>query len=265
MRPSRAWVSLGGAREHDVDVASVERGQRGRDAAERHVQQVDAGELLEKLAGEMIAGADAARREGIFAGRRLRLGNEIGEVARGMLGAHRQADRDLGDQADRSEVAQRVEGELGIDRRHHGHRRGGEQERAAVGRRLHHRREPDRAAGTGPVLQDEHALGLRRQAVDHQPRGEIDRPAGSIGHDDPRRARGPILRRRGGGDAHDGEDRGKLDEGAQRWHLMLLYWRHRGSVNHRLFRKLGGLPSPLWFSGWGFPEMEVDCWRFITR
>ena len=24
-------------------------------------------------------------------------------------------------------------------------------------------------------------------------------------------------------------------------------------------------PLPLWFSGWCFPEMEVDCWRFITH
>ena len=30
-------------------------------------------------------------------------------------------------------------------------------------------------------------------------------------------------------------------------------------------RPLGVLPSPLWFSGWWFPEMEVDCWRFIPR
>ena len=29
--------------------------------------------------------------------------------------------------------------------------------------------------------------------------------------------------------------------------------------------KFGVLPSPLWFSGWCFPEMEVDCWRFITH
>ena len=28
---------------------------------------------------------------------------------------------------------------------------------------------------------------------------------------------------------------------------------------------LGVFPSPLWFSRWGFPEMEVDCWRFITH
>ena len=24
------------------------------------------------------------------------------------------------------------------------------------------------------------------------------------------------------------------------------------------------IPAPHWFSGWCFPEMEVDCWWFIT-
>jgi hypothetical protein len=28
--------------------------------------------------------------------------------------------------------------------------------------------------------------------------------------------------------------------------------------------ELGVLPSPLWFSEWNFPEMEVDCRLFIT-
>ena len=29
-------------------------------------------------------------------------------------------------------------------------------------------------------------------------------------------------------------------------------------------RALGVFPSPLWFSGWCFPKMEVDCWRFMV-
>src|SRR2546423_14707379 len=33
----------------------------------------------------------------------------------------------------------------------------------------------------------------------------------------------------------------------------------------RSFRALGVFPSPLWFSGWCFPEMEVDCWRFYAE
>jgi hypothetical protein len=28
--------------------------------------------------------------------------------------------------------------------------------------------------------------------------------------------------------------------------------------------KLSLLPSPLWLSGWCFPKMEVDCWRFMV-
>src|SRR5262249_45007463 len=32
-----------------------------------------------------------------------------------------------------------------------------------------------------------------------------------------------------------------------------------------LAHALGAFPSPLWFSGWSFPEMEVDSRAFITR
>ena len=31
---------------------------------------------------------------------------------------------------------------------------------------------------------------------------------------------------------------------------------------HKDATRRGLFHSPLWFSGWGFPKMEVDCWRF---
>ena len=185
------------AREQHVDIAGIERGQRRGDAAERHVQQIDPRQLLQQLAGEMIAGADAARPERVLAGLGLRASDQIGEIAEGAGGAHRETDRHLRHQADRGEIAQRIERKLGIDRRHHRHRRGRQQQGAAIGRRLHDRLQADRAAGAGPVLQDEHALGLRRQPLDQEPRGDIDRPAGGVGHNDAHRARRPFLRAAG--------------------------------------------------------------------
>jgi hypothetical protein len=47
-------------------------------------------------------------------------------------------------------------------------------------------------------------------------------------------------------------------------HLVLL--RHRvGYVQGTASTELVAAPSPLAFSGTAFPEMEVDCRRFITR
>ena len=198
------------AREQQIDVAGIEPVQRRGYSPERHMQEIDAGHLLQHLAGKVIAGADAAGAEGVLAWRCFRLGNEVGEIANGVIGAHRHADRYFRDQADRGEVAQRIEGEPGIHRRHHGHRRGGEEEGGAVRRRLHHATQADRAAGAGPVLQDEDALGLRGQPVDQQPRREIDRTAGRVRHDDAHRAGGPVLRQR-----RRGEECENGGEGAQ--------------------------------------------------
>jgi hypothetical protein len=46
---------------------------------------------------------------------------------------------------------------------------------------------------------------------------------------------------------------------------------HKDAARRGLFPSPPGprLRAPgrrlLWFSGWGFPEMEGDCWRFITH
>jgi len=136
----------------------------------------------------MIAGADAARPERVLARLGFRTSDQIGEIAEGAGGAYRETDRHFRHQADRGEVAQRIERKLGIDRRHHRHRRGRQQQGAAVGRRLHDCLQADRAARARPVLQDEHALGLRRQPLDQEPRGDVHRPAGGVGHDHAHRA-----------------------------------------------------------------------------
>ena len=95
-----------------------------------------------------------------------------------------------------NECRERIEAELGIERRRRRQRRRREQEGAAVGGRLHHRLRAHRAAGAGAMLQDERPLGLRRQPVDQQPRRQVQRPARGVGHDHAHRAGGPFLRQR---------------------------------------------------------------------
>ena len=51
--------------------------------------------------------------------------------------------------------------------------------------------------------------------------------------------------------------------GAWRWIDTAEWQGHVGMHKTSSARRL--LPSPLWFSGWCFPEMEVHSWRFITR
>ena len=43
---------------------------------------------------------------------------------------------------------------------------------------------------------------------------------------------------------------------------LLVHVRRNGTASSG---KLGLIPSPLWFSGWSFLGMEVDCRRFITH
>jgi hypothetical protein len=38
-----------------------------------------------------------------------------------------------------------------------------------------------------------------------------------------------------------------------------------GEIGVQRRHGLGGLPSPLWFSGSWFTEMDVDSWQFITH
>jgi hypothetical protein len=186
------------------------------------MQQVDPRHLLQELAGEMIAGAHAARSEGVLAGLGLGLGDEVGKIADRVTGAQHQAGRRFRDQADRDQRLARIEPELGVERGCCRQRRGREQERVAIRRGLHHGLRRDRAAGAAAMLQDEGALGLRRQPVDQQPRRQVERPAGGDRQDHAHRAGRPLLRRR-----------------RQRRRERAMHSNHQGgrARDHRILRK----------------------------
>ena len=125
--PSRAGASASMVEENtEVDVARVERGHAGRHAAERHVQQVDAGERLSSSPDRWLPVPTPPLPKRDLAGLRLRLGEIFRQRRDRAVAAHRQHDRHIGDQADRREL-ERIERQVRVQRRRDRDRRGGEQ------------------------------------------------------------------------------------------------------------------------------------------
>ena len=111
--PSRIWpVTVGIAAKSAVDVTAEQIGHHRAAALVGDVQHVDAGEHLQELAGEVVDGAGARRRERDRLGLRFRQRDELAEV----LGGHRRMDdehvRIARDERNRRQVLQRVERHL---------------------------------------------------------------------------------------------------------------------------------------------------------
>ena len=83
------------------------------------------------------------------------------------------------DARDRRDVADEIEIELVVERRVDRVRRRGQEERVAVGRRVHDGLGADIAAGARPVLDDELLAEPLRQPLPHQPRDDVGRAAGA--------------------------------------------------------------------------------------
>ena len=143
--------------EEQVHVAADQRGQRLGRALERHVQDVDAGALLEQLAGQVRRGAGAEGGEGQLARVLLGVVDQIPGAGEGPLGAGQQHQRADAHHADRREAV-RVIGQflvqvaVGDQRRVGRHQYG-----VAVGRLARHEGRADGGAGAGLVL-DDHGL-----------------------------------------------------------------------------------------------------------
>jgi hypothetical protein len=166
--------------EHDVDVAGHHVLDRRRAAAIGDVQQVDASQLLEQLAGEVLRGAVAGRGVAQLAGILFREVDDIGDAAQSDVLADDQHVVDAGDVADRHEILVDVDRQLLA--RHHrrnaerGH--GGEQDALAVGRRLGHRLVGDEAAGAGLGLDDHLLADDRPGRIGQQATQQIGGTAG---------------------------------------------------------------------------------------
>ena len=90
--------------EEQVHVAADQRGQRLGRALERHVQDVDAGALLEQFAGQVRRGAGAEGGEGQLARVLLGVVDQIPGAGEGPLGAGQQHQRADAHHADRREA-----------------------------------------------------------------------------------------------------------------------------------------------------------------
>ena len=128
----------GGRVDRHVHIAGQQVGGRRPGAAVRHVDDVDAGHLLEQLAREMRARADArARKIELARDWPWRSRSARATFLAGSAGVHDQHVHRLRQHRDRREVLERVVGQLRHQIRIGDLRpRRGEQPRVAVGRRL---------------------------------------------------------------------------------------------------------------------------------
>ncbi len=150
--------------EHDIGVVAKHGVEGFRCGAERNVQQIDLGALLEQLAGEMLGGSKARTCEHDLAGMFFGVGDQFLDVVGRKIRSrhdHQAGGRDL---------AHRREGGVGVVghflRRHGGDDLacGHDAERVAVGNGARDHVIAQDAAGAGLVL-DHHGLaefGLHR-------------------------------------------------------------------------------------------------------
>ena len=155
-------------------------------AAERHVQEVDAGGELEQLHAEMQRAADAAGAildvAGLGFGERDEFLDRLGRQIR----IDRERVRARCEQRDRRKRLQRVVGQL-VERRIDRMRDGDDQQRVAVGRRLRHQLGADDAAGAGLVLDDELLAEPLAELRADDARQDVVEPARRERHDHPHR------------------------------------------------------------------------------
>jgi hypothetical protein len=175
----------------EIDLAAVDRENRGRDAAIRHVQKLDAGLAFEQLHAEMVRAALAdggeARRIGLARfGKRDEL-LERPHAERALRQQHVRRRREIDH---RRKLAQRVVGQGFEQARIDRHAGVGEQQRIAVGRGLGDGGGPDGVARARPVLDDHRHVPFVVQLLRQRPRNRIDRAACVERHDDFHRSLG---------------------------------------------------------------------------
>ena len=171
---------------------------RRRAALVGHVQEIDAGHLLEHLAREVRAGAGAGGGEGVFAGVGLGQRDQFGNGAGGKVEPRHQEVRHRPQHGDAGEILGGIERQLGVERRRdrvRGDRV--EADRVAVGGRLGDDVGADIAARARAVLDDELLAGqLTELGADDA--GEcVGRPAGRKDHDVAHRPARPVVGRAG--------------------------------------------------------------------
>jgi tetrahydromethanopterin S-methyltransferase subunit G len=138
----------------------------------------------------------AARAHVDLAGMGLGIGDEFRDRRRRDRRMHQHHGGFAAETRDRHDVADEVEIERLVERRVDEIRRRDQQQRVAVGRRVHHRFGRDVGAGAGAVLDGELLAEPLRQPVACQPRDGVGRAAGGKPDKDVHRPRRIGLRPR---------------------------------------------------------------------
>ncbi len=201
-RAQLAGLDLGFRRragEHRRGVAGDGRHRRRRPALERHVQEIDAGALLQYFHRQMVLAPVAARRVGQRRRGASRIFDELLEVAHGQRRIDRKHELIRRDGRDRGEILQRVERHLGVEVRIDRDQAVlAEEQRVAVGRRLRDHVAGDVAVGAGMVLDHDRLVEKLGEFLSDHARDDVGGAAGRDRHDELDRARGILRERRSG-------------------------------------------------------------------
>ena len=173
--------------EHHLHLAAQKIGPRHRLAAIGHVHQIDAGHLLEQLAGDMQRRRIAARRHVDLAGIGFRIGDELGHGLRRKRRMNLHHQRNAADQRHRHGVAHEAEAEIVEQRRIDAVRRHAEQQRVTVRRRAHDRFGCDVSARARPVVDHDRLADPVRQPLADHAGDDVRRAAGADLHDEAHR------------------------------------------------------------------------------
>ena len=183
--------------EHQLDIARYQIGQRRACALVGDVDHVDAGHLLEHLAGQMNGAAGAGRSEIEFSRVLLGVGHELRHRLGGHGGMHLHDDGQVRDQRQQAEIPDRIIGQLFVEQRvEHEDRSRREEQRVAIGLRARRRLGADRALRAGLVLDHDGLLQVTAEIFADHAAEHVGRTARGIGHDQLDRAR-RIFRRVG--------------------------------------------------------------------
>ena len=181
-----------------------------RAAAIGHPCQRLADRIHEQHAAKMRRRAAPGMAEGDLLALGLQVRHQFAQIPGRIVRAADQRHRDIGDEPDRGQILDRVEGQLLIEGRRGREAGMHQQNRVAVGRCLRDASGADRAAGAERVLDDDVLVERRLHGHADQARDGIARAAGRERHDDGDGFRlGEVLRhggaRRGQGRSDDSD------------------------------------------------------------
>ena len=185
------------AGEHEVDMAGDHVVQRRSGPVIRNVRELDAGQRLEPLHGEVLRAAEAGRRIVELVRMGLGEGDEAIERRERSLVADGQHIRQRRNDRDRHEGAWVVRDfpvEALVD---HQHGRRGREQRVSVRLRLEDHLGADAAGRAGTVLDDKGLAEALRQLLGHDARDHVRRAAGGERHDHADRTIGVVVLRDG--------------------------------------------------------------------